>query len=176
MKASSFSAITKSLAIITAVFIGYGYLCRLGIYFFWESLSIGWVLFWIVLISFLTDRIRAKKKLNKIRVGEKIGIGFCVFVIIIKGVLFFATPHTDAYSKAVSAIRNNPAIQAETGAVKSIFLKPVGNISVAQKGEASTGEADLYFIIKGDKKYIDFNLSLVKQESTDWEITGASED
>jgi hypothetical protein len=126
-KFNSLSDITKKVIIMTVAFLLCGYLCRLiGLYFFWESKTIGWTLFWIAIIFILRDRIKEKKLQNKKTLIEKIGIGFSVFVILIKGVLFFATQQTAAFESATNFIKTNPEIKAKVGTVKSIFLVPFG--------------------------------------------------
>ncbi len=157
--------------IATIAFLSYGYLCRLfGLYFFWESKTIGWILFWIAVIFILRDRIKLKKLQNKKTLFEKIGIGFSIFVIIIKCVLFFATQQTSAYDSAVSFIKTNPSIQNNVGTVNSVFLVPFGGMSMTTNSQGLAGQADLHFIVKGSKKYIDLNLLMNKEFETDWQI------
>lgn len=168
---NSLSNITKKVIIATVAFLLYGYLCRLvGLYFFWESKTIGWTLFWIAVIFILRDRIKQKKLQNKKTLIEKIGIGFSIFVIIIKGVLFFATQQTTAFESATNFIKTNPEIVNKVGTVKSIFLVPFGGMSVTTNSQGSAGQADLHFIVKGSEKYIDLNLLLNKDFDTNWQI------
>jgi hypothetical protein len=170
-KFNSLSDITKKVIIMTVAFLLCGYLCRLiGLYFFWESKTIGWTLFWIAIIFILRDRIKEKKLQNKKTLIEKIGIGFSVFVILIKGVLFFATQQTAAFESATNFIKTNPEIKAKVGTVKSIFLVPFGGMSMTTSSQGSAGQADLNFIVKGSEKYIDLNLLLNKDFETGWQI------
>lgn len=159
------------MIIATAAFLLYGYLCRLvGLYFFWESKTVGWTLFWIAVIFILRDRIKIKKVQNKKTLLEKIGIGFSLFVIIIKGVLFFATQQTSAYESALSFIKANPSIQNNVGTVTSVFLVPFGGMSMTTNSQGTAGQADLHFIVKGSKRYIDLNLLMSKDFDTNWQI------
>jgi hypothetical protein len=168
---NSLSDITKKVILATIAFLLYGYLCRLvGLYFFWESKTIGWTLFWIAVIFILRDRIKQKKLQSKKTLFEKIGIGFSVFVIIIKGVLFFATQQTTAFESATNFIKTNPEIKAKVGTVTNIFLVPLGGMSMTTSSQGSAGQADLNFIVKGSKKYIDLNLLLNKDFGTNWQI------
>lgn len=149
----------------------YGYLCRLlGLYFFWESKTVGWVLFWITIVFILRDRIKDKKVQNKKVLLEKIGMGFSIFVIIIKGVLFFATQQTTAYDSAVNFIRTNPEIQHSVGSVNSVYLVPYGGMAITTSAEGTAGQADLHFVIKGAEAYMDLNLLMNKDFDTDWQI------
>lgn len=168
---NSLSDISRKTIIAVVTFILYGYLCRLvRLYFFWESKTIGWTLFWIAAIFILHDRIKEKKLQNKKALIEKIGIGFSVFVILIKGVLFFATQQTAAFGSATDFIKTNPEIKAKVGTVTSIFLVPLGAVSMTTSSQGSAGQADLNFIVKGSEKYIDLNLLLNKDFEKDWQI------
>ena len=67
------SNLNKVLVKLTIVFLFYGYLCRtVGLYFFWESKTIGWTLLLITIVSILIQRIKAKKAANKKKLSEKI--------------------------------------------------------------------------------------------------------
>ncbi len=168
---NSLSGITKKIIVATIAFLLYGYICRLaGLYFFWESKTIGWTLFWIAAIFILRDRIKHEKLQGKKTVIEKIGIGFSVFVILIKGVLFFATQQTTAFESATNFIKANPVIKAKVGKVNSIFLVPLGGMSMTTNSQGSAGQADLNFIVKGSEKYIDLNLLMNKDRETGWQI------
>ncbi len=157
--------------VATIIFLLYGYLCRLvGLYFFWESKTIGWVLFWIMVVFILRDMIKQKKRYNKKAILEKIGIGLSVFVIIVKGVLFFAIQQTSAYESAANFIKTNQEIRNKVGIVKGIFLVPFGAISMTTNSQGSTGQADLHFIVKGSEKYLDLNLLMNKETEAEWQI------
>ncbi|SFM79644.1 hypothetical protein SAMN05428949_0824 [Chitinophaga sp. YR627] len=162
---------TRILMITTAVFLIYGYSCRfLGVYFFWESKSIGWVLFFVTLILFLLDRIKLEKTRNGKTIGEKIGIAVQSLVLVTKAVLFFVIPHTEFYENAKSYIMTNPGIEQQTGPVNDIFLLPYGAISSRSNSAGTTGQADLHFVVKGRDKYIDLNLLMGKETGSDWQI------
>jgi hypothetical protein len=168
---NSLSDITKKVIIATIAFLLYGYLCRLvGLYFFWESKTIGWALFWVAVIFIMRDRMKQKRLQNKKTLIEKIGIGFSVFIILIKGVLFFVTQQTTAFESATNFIKTNQEIRNKVGTVKSIFFVPFGGMSMTTNSQGSAGQADLHFIVKGSERYIDLNLLLDKDFETDWQI------
>jgi succinate-acetate transporter protein len=168
---NSFSELTKKLIIATVAFLVYGYLCRLvGLYFFWESKTIGWVLFWVSIIFILCEIIKDKKLQKKNTVPEKIGIGLSIFVVVTKAVLFFALQHTTAFDKAVKFIKTSQAIQTKVGVVDNISLVPFGGIGLSTSSQGSAGQADLNFVVKGSKKYIDLHLLMNKDLDTDWQI------
>lgn len=168
---NSLSGITRKFIIATVAFLLYGYLCRLvGLYFFWESKTVGWLLFWITVILILRDRIKTKKLLKKAATFEKICVGVSIFIIILKGIYLFAIPQTSAFDKAFSYIKLNQGLLNEVGTVKSVFLVPIGSFSMKGNDQGTTGQADLYFIVKGSKKYVDLNLLMAKDFDTDWII------
>jgi len=168
---NSFSNFTRKLIIATIAFLLYGYLCRLvGLYFFWESKTIGWVLFWLSIIFILREIIKDKKPQKKNTVLEKIGIGLSIFVIIIKGVLFFAVQQTTAFESAVKFIKSSQTIQTKVGTANSVFLVPLGGMGMSTSSQGSAGQADLHFVVKGSKKYIDLHLLMNKNFETDWQI------
>ena len=168
---NSFSNFTKKLTIATIAFLIYGYLCRLvGLYFFWESKTIGWILFWLSIIFILREIIKGKKLQKKNTVLEKIGIGLSIFVIVIKGVIFFAVQQTTAFDSSVKFIKTSQAIQTKVGTVNSVFLVPFGGMGMSTSSQGSSGQADLHFVVKGSKKYVDLHLLMNKDFETDWQI------
>jgi hypothetical protein len=122
------------------------------------------------MIAILRERIKNKKLQKKKTIPEKIGIGISIFVLIIKGAFFFAVQQTSAYEKALVFIKRDQNIQKEIGAVGGVFLVPAGNISIATSSQGTTGNANLDFIVKGSKKYMDLNLLMDKELETDWKI------
>lgn len=172
----SFSSLTRTLSIATIVFLLYGYLCRFAsINFFWESKTIGWMLFWMTVICLLRDSIKALRLRHIKPIIPKIGIGLSIFILLIKGILFFAIQQTSAYDAAVRFIKTNPEMLRESGAVRGVFLVPFGGMAMSTNAKGSSGEADLYFIVKGAKKYTDLHLVMGKDFDTEWQIAVAGE-
>lgn len=160
---------TKSLAILAIGLIIYGHLCRIaGLYFFWESKTLGWTILLIAIISFLLDSIKSKKAQDRKVLSEMIFIGLILFILFTEGLLFFAIPKTNAYAAAEGFINSNMEIKKEIGEINSIFLIPVGAIQIVNSSQGQTGQADLYIIVKGSKKYRDMNLHLLKNIETNW--------
>lgn len=165
------SIITRVLAVVTIVLLFYGYLCRIaGLYFFWESRTIGWLLFEVLIIVALTDLIKYKKPRQKNTIPEKIGIGLCVFIIVIQALLFFIPRQTSVYGQIITFIKTSPDIQSQVGTVNGIFMVPVGSIAMSSDSSGTVGQGDLYFVIKGSEKYIDLNLLINKEYDTDWQF------
>jgi len=168
---NSLSSLTKVVMVAVAAFLVYGYLCRLlGIYFFWESKTLGWTLLWVAVILVLRDRVRRKKLENKNSALEKIGIGLTIFLLLIMGILFFAIPQTALYAVAVNYVKKDKAVRDEIGDIKEVFFVPFGGASMSSGPEGSQGEGDLNFVVKGSKKYIDLNLVMSKELGADWKI------
>ena len=118
----------------------------------------------------LRQRIRDKEGRNEKILLEKIGIGFCVFILLFKGIFFFAVKQTSAYEHAINFIKTNKDIQNEVGKVNGIFLVPFGGITSSTSSQGSVGQADLHFTVKGANKYADINLSMNKESNRDWQI------
>lgn len=165
------SNLNKVLVKLTIVFLFYGYLCRIvGLYFFWESKTIGWTLLLITIVSILIQRIKAKKAANKKTLSEKIFIGIILFILLIQSIIFFIIPHTDAYKAAKEFLITDKNISNQAGSVYDIFLVPVGGVSMSSSSAGQTGQADLNFIIKRKNKFKDINLQLTKELDTNWVI------
>lgn len=160
---------TRYNILLTVVFLFYGYLCRLlNIYFFWESKTIGWTLFWLMAAALLLFRVKTKRAEKKGTALEKIGIGLSLFALLIKGVLFFGIPKTSAYNSALKFIDTNWYVRSYVGNVKGVFLVPYGALSMTTSADGEAGQADLHFIIKGSERYMDLNLLMEKDFTTDW--------
>ena len=84
--------------------------------------------------------------------------------------MFFTIQQTSLYDSALNFINTNQAIRNEVGTVNSIFFVPLGGMSLTTSSEGSSGQADLHFVVKGSKKYIDLNLLMYKDFNTNWEI------
>jgi uncharacterized protein with PQ loop repeat len=162
----------KKIVILTIALLIYGYLCRIvNLYFFWESKTLGWILLFISAILILKQRIKENKTQNKKTLSEKIFIGIAVFILLIQAIIFSVTPRTNAYKSAKEYLFTDSQIISKVGQVKDVFLKPTGGMSISSGSEGERGQADLNFIVKGAKKYIDVNLQLEKELNTNWTIT-----
>jgi hypothetical protein len=169
MNIRRFSTVTQTLAVLTATILLYGYACRLlSIYFFWESKSIGWTIFWLLIIFICRDLVIEKRRLKKSALAEKIIVGLSVFVILVKSLIFFATRQTSVYAYAINFIRSDASVKGRVGAVRDVFLMPVGSIAMQTGPDGEAGSAELHFIVKGVDRYEDLNLILDKEVSTDW--------
>lgn len=165
------SSLNKTLVRLTIAFLVFGYLCRIvGLYFFWESKTIGWTLLFVTIISILLERIKSKKTDNKKMLSEKIFTGLAVFILLIQCTLFFVIPQTDAFKSAKQFLLTDKTIASQVGEAYDIFLVPVGGISMSSSSAGQTGQADLNFIVKGKNKFKDINLQLVKELGSNWTI------
>ena len=161
----------KKITLLTIVLLIYGYLCRtLNLYFFWESKTLGWALLFVTIISILSQRIQKNKLQNKKTLSEEIFIGLIVFILLIQAIFFYIIHQTSAYKLAKEYLYTNKTIISKVGQVKGIFLKPVGRMSISSSSEGETGQAELIFVVKGTKKYIDISLELEKDINTNWAI------
>ena len=158
---------TKTTLIIGLTLVVYGYLSRLvGLYFLWESKSIGWTILFIGLICFLSNRIKLKKSEKKKVVLEKIGIGLIVFVLFVQTLLMLIIPFTDAYYVAQSYAKNNITIKSQLGNIIGFGLIPNGSIQKTTDSNGDYGNAIINLTVKGDKKYMDVTIYVVKHIDT----------
>jgi hypothetical protein len=170
-KFETLSKTNQRLVILTSVFLLYGYLCRLlGIYFFWESKTLGWTLLIITVINLLRQRIKDKKSQAKKTLSENIAIGLVIFVLLVQSILFIVIPQTDAYKIAKEYLQTDKSVSNEIGEVASVFLVPTGGISIQSSSAGQTGQANLNFIVKGKTKFKDINIQVVKEVDSNWTI------
>ncbi len=168
----SFALFTKITLACALTLIFYGYLSRwLDIYFFWESMSIGYTLLIIGLISLLADGIRIKKHLNKKTLLNKIGIGVMVFFLVLEIIFAAVIPHSMAYKTAKEHIKSDPELIKELGEINSFGLIPTGGIEISNDSGGEYGSANFNMIIKGQKKYKEVSVFVVKNVDTDWKVT-----
>lgn len=168
---------SKSTAIVLAaslLLIGYGYASQaVGLYFFWESAALGWVLFLVGVGGLLLDRIKSKQARKKGVVLERIGIGVAVVVLLIKGILFAVLYASDAYAVAKQYVAASREVQAEIGTVQGFGLVPSGAIQVATDSTGEHGNAAVNMIVKGDKKFKFLTVYAVKNaDGAGWEVEG----
>lgn len=163
---------TKTTLIIGFTLALYGYLARLlGLYFLWESKSIGWTILFIGIIGFLSNRIKFKKSEKKKVVLEKIGIGLIVFILFVQTLLMLIIPFTDAYSVAKSYVKNDSIIKSQLGDIIGFGLIPTGSIQKTTDSSGEYGNATINLTIKGDKKYMDATIYVVKYaDTTAWKV------
>ena len=90
---------------------------------------------------FITDGDGSNEKiLRRNANGEKIGLGLSLLTIVLGDIRGFGFTYT-------------------------------GSIEVASSEErGETGEADLNMIVKGSKKFKEFEVSLVKEKGSDWKV------
>lgn len=165
---------TKTLLFLGLLFIIYGYLCRAaGLYFFWESKSVGWTLLLIGIISFLADRIKIKKTEKRKHLVEQIIIGFICFIFLIQTILLTVIPFSDAFTVAKTYLQNNDDIKNEVGNVTGFGLIPTGGIQKSTDSQGESGNAAITLTVKGDKKFKDLIIYVVKRpDTTAWVVDG----
>ncbi len=143
----------------------------LKIYSFWESGYIGWFLIICFSLVYLFKKVKVKKREKKRTWLETIGIGILSLVVIVQLVLVIVIPRSDAYAAAKAYLSSDQEIINELGGAHSFFVGPLGTINLSSGPDGSTGDAQLIVIAKGDKKYGEFELTLVKTADKEaWEV------
>jgi hypothetical protein len=126
----------------------------------------------IGLISFLSDWINFRDDLDKKSIGQKIGIGFIVFALVIQIIMAIAIPNSDAFQAAKTYLKNDSTLKEEVGEITGFGLIPIGGLGKTTRGTGEvSGDADLNLILKGDKKFKDVEVVVIKTEdSPDWKV------
>ncbi|MBK8704273.1 MAG: hypothetical protein IPN33_12070 [Saprospiraceae bacterium] len=165
---------TKTVLLTGLTFILYGYLCRLvGLYFFWESKSIGWTLLFIGVIGFLSNRIKIKTREKKKTLFEKIGIGIIIFILLVQTIFIAVIPLTDAYSVAKTYLINDANLKTKIGNITGFGLIPTGSIQKTTDSSGEYGSAIINLTVKGDKKFKDITIYVAKNaDIPDWKVEG----
>lgn len=154
---------TKTLLAIGLVLVIYGFLSRMGgLYFFWESQSVGWAIILLGLIGLLNDRIKLNKEKKKKSILEKIGIGVLVFILLVQTIFVVSIPFSDAFSVAKEYLKNSEPLTQEIGSVVGFGLIPTGGIQTTTDSQGTHGSASIRLIVKGEKKFKDVTVYVVK--------------
>jgi len=165
------TTLTKVFLIIAVSFIAYGYLARIfHIYFFWESVFIGWMIGFVAVIAVLAEWAKRRKLLSKNRILQKVGIGLLCFILLAQIIFLVLLPRTSAYAAAKEYFRNDEHVKNELGDIRGFSLVPAGSIQVSSSRDGTVGEADLIIIVKGEKKFRRYEVGLVKEAATDWRV------
>ncbi len=169
---SLLSPFTKVTALIGLILIIYSFLCReMGIYFFWESDYVGMFIFFIAAISFLSGLIKRKKQQSKKTALEKVIIGFIVFVMALMTFVIILFNNSDALAAAKKQLSQNQQIKSQVGNVTGFGLFLSGSMQVSSSNGKSAGGAALSLTVKGDQRFKDFTVIMLKDpEKEDWEI------
>ncbi len=168
------SRFTRIFILVGLAFIIYGYLCRfIGIYFFWESKSVGWAILLIGMIGFLSDRIILRRIEKKNTVLEKIGVGFIIFILFVQTILVSIISFTDVYTIAKKHLTNEQILKTEIGNVTGFGLIPTGGVQKTIDSNGEYGSETIDFTVKGNKKFKDVTVYVVKYaDRSDWEVQG----
>jgi hypothetical protein len=161
----------KILTLIALILILYGYFARaLNIYFFWESKSIGFGLLLFAIAKFILDDINARQENKMHRIILYFVFGILCLSIFIKGIIAIIIPNSDAYNKATDLLKTDSELIDEVGEINSFSYLPSGSMGTHKDKYGTTGNANLTLIVKGNKKYIEKNVVLVKELEEDWKI------
>lgn len=163
---------TLAMLFLGVILTLYGFLSRaINLFFFWESKPIGWILILMGIIGFLFDRVKRKNRSNKKSILEKVGIGIGIFVIIIRVLLMIVIPRTDAYHTAKDFITKDEILAKELGRIKSFGFIYSGGIEKTIDEQGTYGTATINLIVKGQKRYKDISVYVVKYADRDtWEV------
>jgi hypothetical protein len=163
----------KWIPLITAIIlIVYGYLARLiPVYFFWESKDIGWFLLFVLLVVYLIKRVKQRKGIKK-TIVEKIVVAVILLFLFAQVLFWTILPNHDVFVAAKQFISTHKGLLSQTGDIKSFYIVPQGSLSSSSSENGkSSGIAQIKLVVKGEKKYKDIALWLVKQNNAyGWQV------
>lgn len=62
----------------------------------------------------------------------------------------------------------------ELGEIHSFYAEPVGSMNISSSAAGSTGAANILVIAKGEKRFGEYELLLIKQLESGWEVVSIS--
>ena len=128
------SKFTKISLLTGLIMIAYGYICRIaGLYYFWESKYIGWILILAGLLALFSNILKIRRRNGKRTILEIIGICMVTFLLLLKAIMFIAIPLSDAYPVALDYLKNDQSLITETGAIEGFGFIPTGEIGIPQE-------------------------------------------
>lgn len=164
----------KLVFVFGLLFIIYGYLCRLiGIYFFWESKSIGWFLLFLGLLGLIRKRIRRKQKEheNYRAHAEKLGVAVILFSLLLKVSVFFLVSSSTVFTDAKKFLLRDSVTNDELGPIKSFSIVPWGGMGRPTDSAGTHATATIILIVKGEKRYKQLTVSLRKSpQEKEWKV------
>jgi len=161
---------TKPLFFTGLVLLVYGFLCRaMNIYFFWDSQVLGYIILLVSLLAFLIGQYKKRKAVGKKTLWTKIAIGFLGFGLVLLPIVITILRSSNAYRVATEYIRADKQLADEIGSVTGFGLIPSGSVSITSANGVQSGEALFNLIVKGEKKFKDVRIRLVRSDDG-WEV------
>ena len=166
------SSRTKNIGILAGIFLLYSVICkRVGIFFFWESEAIGWIIFVLFLISYFVDGLRERKQKGKRPLVFKILIGIVILFMVVDIVGEIILMNSSLFAAGKNDLLADKDLQSETGKILSVTPMPYGtSIQLVSSKEGESGVADFWVLVKGEKKFMDIELTMVKDHSSIWRM------
>ena len=97
--------------VLGIVLIIYGYLSRFyNLFLFWESKYLGWFIFFIGIIVFLSQNAKIKKTRNKNAIFESIGIIVIIIMLIFQALFVGIVKDSEAYFVSKEYILNDVSL------------------------------------------------------------------
>lgn len=140
------------------------------IYFFWESIDVGYILFLLSLILIVRFDIK-ERKLNKVKsTVSKIIFGVLMLLLLTDIAVAIIIPNTDAYEVATKHFVEDKEITSHIGVVSGFYSTSESGIQVNSSESGTSGSASINLIMKGDKKYVEYYVYLEKNVGSEWQI------
>jgi len=112
----------------------------------------------------------------EIRHGKKIiwfTIGICILIfgLVLMPVVVYMLKTSDAYDSALEYLKSDPNIKEQVGNIKGFGLIPTGGVQTTTINGVESGNATFDIVVRGDKKYQDVTIELVKQPDSLWSVS-----
>jgi hypothetical protein len=168
----SMSRANKFILVAGVIFLIYGYLCRIiKINFFWDSSDIGWILIFVALLLYWINLRKKRREQSKKTIWVSIGIFLLYLGLGILPVIAILIRNSEAYHVATEYLKADINIKNEVGNVKGFGLFPGGTVQETTINGVKSGSATLAIIVKGNNKYMDVIIDLVKLPEGPWKVT-----
>jgi hypothetical protein len=166
------SSRTKNIGILAGIVLLYAFLCRsFGIYFFWESKPIGWSIFLLFLISYFVDGVRERRQKGKSAKVFKILIGLCILFLAVDVTVEIILLNSSLFAAGKNDLLADKDLQSQTGKILSVNPMPYDtNLQLYSSKRGESGLAEFWVLVKGEKKFMEIELTMVKENSSLWRM------
>jgi hypothetical protein len=166
---------TKWLLGTGALLLFYSWVCQaVGIYFFWESGSIGFLLLLLGCISLCLNLVNAKAQQRRPALIEQAITLVLILALAIYLIIFGSFLASDAFEAAAKFLKTDGRVQDEIGQVTGVIPVAEGQISTRSTDRGEVGEGTLIVIAKGSRKFRRYEIKSVKSIDSDhWQVITA---
>jgi len=162
--------VNKIILVTGVVLVIYGYLCReINLYLFWDSKSIGWFVLAFGSLFYLFELNKSRRNQGRKRFWIKAGIFVIILGLILSGYLIYDFINSRPYQVGIEYAKHSSQLQEEIGKISGFGLVPTGSMETVSVNGSQTEKAIFFITAKGDRKFKDVKITLVKSDTdSDW--------